>query len=197
MFEREHSLVVGGSGMLAQVSVALAAGRVVSVLSRNRDRVMALDALAKAQGGQVNHIDCDYTDDVMLHASLVGAAARLGPYRRAVVWVHMNEAPNAPGIIADALESLNEGQGEPVDYFHVLSSRTARPDKAMAERLEGLRSRKGLNYKTVLLGFKVEGDVSRWLSDAEISNGVLRAMAERHDNYVVGAIEPWEKRPGG
>ncbi len=158
---------------------------------------MALDALAKAQGGQVNHIDCDYTDDIMLHAALVGAAARLGPYRRAVVWVHMGEAPNAPGIIADALESLNAGQGASVDYFHVLSSRNARPDKATAERLGALRSRKGIKYRTILLGFKLENDTSRWLTDEEISGGVLRAMAERHDNFVVGAIEPWEKRPSG
>jgi len=41
----------------------------------------------------------------------------------------------------------------------------------------------------------VEGGHSRWLSNAEISAGVSRALAGRDPVTIVGSVGPWSARP--
>jgi len=41
----------------------------------------------------------------------------------------------------------------------------------------------------------VEGGHSRWLSNAEISNGVGRALAGADPVTIVGTVSPWPARP--
>ncbi len=50
-------------------------------------------------------------------------------------------------------------------------------------------------YRKIILGFILEDDKSRWLNNAEISNGLIDAITLEKDAYVVGTVEPWEKRP--
>jgi hypothetical protein len=47
----------------------------------------------------------------------------------------------------------------------------------------------------VILGFVLEGGHSRWLRNAEISQGVLQAIDTDAKRFVVGTIEPWSARP--
>lgn len=50
-------------------------------------------------------------------------------------------------------------------------------------------------YKKVILGFVIEDEASRWLTDTEISNGVIDAVINDKDIFTVGKVEPWKKRP--
>ena len=36
---------------------------------------------------------------------------------------------------------------------------------------------------------------SRWLTDEEISSGVLKAIEEDKERFVIGVTEPWSKKP--
>ncbi|MBK7159886.1 MAG: hypothetical protein IPH77_15465 [Ignavibacteria bacterium] len=54
---------------------------------------------------------------------------------------------------------------------------------------------KNINYKKILLGFVIEDEKSRWLTNTEISNGVIDALKKDEDTFIVGKVEPWEKRP--
>ena len=70
----------------------------------------------------------------------------------------------------------------------------ARPDRletaaAVAEGLDRCRLRQ------VVLGFRVEDGVSRWLNHAEIASGVLEAVAADRTFSVIGQVEPWSARP--
>jgi hypothetical protein len=47
----------------------------------------------------------------------------------------------------------------------------------------------------VVLGFMVEAGASRWLTDAEISDGVRSAVTRDLAYSVVGQVEPWSARP--
>jgi hypothetical protein len=49
--------------------------------------------------------------------------------------------------------------------------------------------------RQVVLGFQIEGGRSRWLTDAEISEGVLEAVRLDRPYSVVGVTEPWNARP--
>jgi hypothetical protein len=47
----------------------------------------------------------------------------------------------------------------------------------------------------VVLGFRVEGARSRWLTDVEISGGVLAAVGADAALAIVGEVAPWSARP--
>lgn len=112
--------------------------------------------------------------------TLVVAAA--GPFDRAVVWVH-GHAPEAAGVVAEHVTG---------DYLHVLGSASADPSRQHDPHL-ALRGHAG--YRQVVLGFHLSPSGSRWLTDAEISAGVLGALRSGSPRSVVGTVEPWVARP--
>ncbi len=88
-----HAVVVGGTGMLASATRALAErGHPVTSIARR----------SAALGGGVTPIALDYRDTDELRAALVLAAESRGPIELAVCWIH-TDAPEAPAAIADAL----------------------------------------------------------------------------------------------
>ena len=50
-------------------------------------------------------------------------------------------------------------------------------------------------YRQVLLGFVPEGDGARWLTNDEISAGVLAAIDEDTALFRIGVTRPWSLRP--
>ena len=45
------------------------------------------------------------------------------------------------------------------------------------------------------LGFKIIGSHSRWLTHAEISNGVIESLKGNKTKTIVGTLHPWDRRP--
>jgi uncharacterized protein YbjT (DUF2867 family) len=178
---RPHALVVGGTGMLRAAVLGLAAGREVTVVARGRGD---LDSLRRASAS-VHPAAVDYRDAAAFAGALDGAVAARGPFNLAVAWIR-SDAPEA------ALAAARRVAGP---FFHVLGSAAAdpsRPDPGRRARFEALP---GVAYREVILGFVVEGGRSRWLTDAEISRGVLDAVAADRSRTVVGAVDPWSARP--
>ena len=61
----------------------------------------------------------------------------------------------------------------------------------MAQAAEGLP----IDYQAVVLGFVVEDGKSRWLTNAEISDGILAAIASGAPFTIVGTVELWSAKP--
>jgi hypothetical protein len=169
-----HILVVGGTGMLAGLCRALAEdGGRLSLLSRR----------ASAMGG----FDCDYYDPVSFQAALEAAEARNGPIELAVGWFH-NIRLEACRLLAERVRGR---------LFQVLGSAMADPGhpwrldlaKAVAAGLPAC------DLRQVVLGFKVEDRGARWLTNDEISDGVLAAIRGDFAYSVIGQTEPWTARP--
>lgn len=90
---RGHALVVGGTGMLAGLTRALAArGHAVSSLARRR----------RGLGDDVHELEVDYRESGRLAEALECARQERGPVELAVCWLH-TDAPDAPRVVADAL----------------------------------------------------------------------------------------------
>ncbi|MBD3403166.1 short-chain dehydrogenase [candidate division GN15 bacterium] len=186
-----HCLVVGGTGMLRGVCVVLAeAGHRVSVVARNKERLVGLVRDTQRSPGVVNPIPVDYLNNNALHEKLSEAIAVLGPISLSVLWIH-GEAGDAPGVVA---RLLNE-QKENCQVYHVLGSTAADPTKQVGDSrpFEHLAN---CSYHRITLGFRTGKDGSRWLTNDEIAQGVLDAIANERHEAVVGEIEPWENRPG-
>ena len=88
-----HVVVVGGTGMLAGLTRALAArGRPVTSIARRSADL----------GPGVTSVQLDYRDNVSLSAGLAHTVEERGPVDLAVCWIH-TDAPAAPRAVADAL----------------------------------------------------------------------------------------------
>ena len=51
--------------------------------------------------------------------------------------------------------------------------------------------------RQVVLGFRMEAGGARWHAGAEISAGVLEAIAADRLLTIIGQVAPWSARPGG
>jgi hypothetical protein len=174
----ENVLIVGGSGMLAGFSRTMCdhADR-VSVLGRNEKRIRAIS-------DEIEPIPCDYNDGVALSEALSQIAAP----DLVVAWIH-GRAPHARRAFAESL--VADGR-----FVHVLGS--AHADPAHPERIAEMeKAAEGLpiDYQAVVLGFVLEAGKSRWLTNAEISDGVFAAIAAQAPHSIVGTVEPWSAKP--
>lgn len=177
-----HACVVGGSGMLSGLCRRLLdESDAVSVLARNEARIRAVDP-------RIVPVCADYGRAGEAPAALRACFARHGAPDLLVTWIH----PSAPAL-RRALAELVRPQGR---YVQILGSAAA--DPAQPERLARLRAPAeglALRPQIVVLGFVVEAGGARWLSDAEISDGVYDAIARATPLAVIGTVEPWSARP--
>lgn len=173
-----HVLIVGGSGMLAVFARSLCDHAAkVSVLARNEKRIRGV-------GDKIEPIACDYNDGVALSEAL----SQIEAPDLVVAWIH-GRAPHARRALAECV--LAEGR-----LVQVLGS--AHADPAHPERLAEMeKAVEGLpiDHQTVVLGFVVEKGKSRWLTNAEICDGVFAAIESEQPVSIVGTVEPWSAKP--
>lgn len=185
-----HALIVGGTGMLKGVSHYFTRhGYTVSVIGRNQNKFEEL-IFSKGIHGFINPVKTDYSDYGKLAKKLQNAISIYGPVETAVCWIH-STAPEAPFIIAEILNVQNIK----CKFFHVLGSANIQPDGKNEEFENSITKYQNIIYRKVILGFVIEDETSRWLTDTEISNGVTDAIIYDKDDFIVGTLEPWEKRP--
>jgi hypothetical protein len=177
--------------MLAAVSGRLLReGWTTSVVARRADGLARLAAGHAAVAGALHGISVDYRDTDAFIRTVEDSSARAGPISLAVVWIQA-VAPDAPAALAAALTQ----HGARCRYVHVLGSAAADPATSQTARRRAFERFPGLRYEEVVLGFVVEGDQARWLTNAEIAAGVNRAIDTGHERSVVGQVEPWSAAP--
>lgn len=172
-----HILVVGGTGMLSGLVEALAGdGGRLSLLSRQASSVVG-----------ENGFDCDYHDAEAFAAALAAAVDRAGPIDLAVAWFHSLKIA-APRLLAEQVDGR---------LFQVLGSATAdpgHPDR-LARAAGVAADLPACALRQVVLGFRVVEGGARWLTNAEISQGVLEAVSADRALTIIGQVEPWSARP--
>ena len=138
----------------------------------------------------MNTIAIDYRDRDAFRARLLDARERFGRYAVAVGWIRTNATAARDSV----LELMNVGP-DVARYFDVVGSTGRHPAEVSIERLRRYDGLPFVGYRTVVLGFVAEGGRSRWLSDKEISDGVIHAVTSDALSSVVGELEPWTARP--
>jgi NAD(P)-dependent dehydrogenase (short-subunit alcohol dehydrogenase family) len=171
-----HALFVGGSGMLAGLCRSLAAhGWHLTVVGRDRAKL----AGATAADVRLHPLSVDYQDVAAFSAALAAAAAARGPFMLAVCWIR-SWASQSLLAAADAVASGGR-------LFHVLGSQAS---EASAGVIAELGARRELHYRRVQLGAVGEATPQRWLTNAEISDGVYAAIAADRPYCSVGTVAP-------
>jgi nucleoside-diphosphate-sugar epimerase len=178
----KHVLVVGGTGMLANVTLTLLQdGFYVSVIGRFQPR---FDRLI-ADKSNSTFIPVDYHDDQRLRLEVRRAIDQHGNLQMIVAWIH-SSAPNALTVILEEAAKTSEE----FRLFHVLGS---------SSNLDAIKETASVPanclYRQVQLGFMLIAGHARWLTNNEIACGVIEAISEDNLKKIVGVLEPWEKRP--
>ena len=196
-----HSLVIGGTGMLSGASRHLCNEyKTVSVIARNPDGFNSLLRETAHLPGNINPLQLDYTDSANLLENINTSIERYGDISLVVSWIH-STAPKAPFLIA---KEINKYDKE-FRFFEILGSAYGNPaNKSKRKRdsgieegspLEDFDKLESVKYREIILGFVVEGSGSRWLTNDEISNGVIKAVETDTESSVIGTVEPWDKKP--
>lgn len=185
----QHAILIGATGMLSGAAEWITArSRTVWAIGRNPDRLRCLERLGP---GRVIPAQIDYRDTAVLRRELERRVDAAGPADVSVCWLHDE------GL--DALDVIAPFSGTPLRpgrLVHVQSSEAARPGSGgLGQRAAGLARPGELTVQQVVLGFQIEGRHSRWLTNAEISAGVVQALQSGEGRSVVGMVEPWDRRP--
>jgi hypothetical protein len=190
MMTRSHALVVGGTGMMHGASLELARrGHIVSVVARRHSRMAALAADARALDapGEINPLPVDYRDLNELAARIRAAQTAHGPIALAACWIH-RDAPDTPAFIAELIASERSF----CRYFQVLGGS---PEGSPRDMHCPVAAIPGILYRRIHLGWIEEQHGSRWLTDDEISAGVIEAIDCDNPEHWVGTGEPWHTKP--
>ncbi|EEL51086.1 short-chain dehydrogenase [Bacillus cereus] len=178
-----HALIVGGTGMLKEVSVWLCnQGFYVSIIGRDKDKLEGIKNTCDTPEN-VTCIPLDYHDSETLKQSIKDTMKQNGPITLVVAWIHTT-AKKALQVICEEIESHSKSYS----LFHILGSSALR-----AERQKTGNSL--CDYHRILLGFILQGEYSRWLTHEEIAEGVIAGMQSKQSDYMVGTLEPWGLRP--
>lgn len=170
--------------MLAPVSVWLAKhGWHVSVIGRRMDGLA--DLHRKIGKSNFTPIQADYRDMQVLRKKLLAVAAEHGAFDLVIAWIRTEAESSLSEIF-----KMNSNQNSLWTFLHVLGS-----TKNLYKTRNSLKIPNGCFYHQVQLGFKIEGSTSRWLTNEEISEGVISALNNKSTLTIIGQTEPPDMRP--
>ncbi|ASN03983.1 Rossmann-fold NAD(P)-binding domain-containing protein [Virgibacillus necropolis] len=185
MKSKKYALVIGGTGMLAQVCHTLVDDYYyVSVIGRSTIRHQRLN-YSSPDSDKIHAIEVDYHDDGHLRYELHKAFQSFGIPDLVVSWIH-GSAPHALNSLIDEITGIH--QTKTWKLFHVQGSSRyfIKENTPVPENCQ---------YRRVFLGFILNSTNSRWLTHNEIATGVIHAIRTDQIETVVGTLEPWDKRP--
>ena len=184
----DHALVIGGTGMLRRATVAIGKrSKRLTAVARTATSLAALARLlADREGDRYETLDWNQPEQFI--SDLRRLVNEAGHPTLVLAWLH---DVNLGARVASAV-SVHE---KPYDFFQVIGSSGGSPHSGAAAVRERVERVTHIRYFQVVLGFKREAGASRWLTNDEISDGVLEAIRKREACRIIGTVTPWEQRP--
>lgn len=177
----QTTLVIGGTGMLRPaVHQLLKRGMRVLLVSRRPRR-----AVPHQEGpGELIPITAEWQKpEALVDAVLMAIDGH--PVTHVIVWVH---SPYRTAIISE----LDRAVDANTVVVNVWGSASQDPREVRAAEMGTLAGR---DTRDLVLGYAREAGASRWLTHAEISDGVLHVLNGTEPVHIVGQIDPWDQRP--
>ena len=182
MAKHKHTLVIGGTGMLAKATKYLIANSEhVSILGRSRLR---LNAFIKNDNVSILH--GDYRNEEKFLDLIKKQVEKHGMPNIFLCWMHSS----GKNVFKQIIHILDKPPM--TEIYHVLGSSSYDPSNSEKEWYQPSPK---TNYNKVILGFKIDQGLSRWLFQEEISDGTIEAIQTQSKEFLIGQIEPWDMRP--
>lgn len=173
-------LIIGGTGMLKNTSTHfISKDDDVTIIARNKKK---LDYFANQfpNNRHLHLISQDYFDTANFISSLEENIKTYGNFDLVMMWMHSGSENSLLRLIELTKNAV---------HYHIKGSSYYNPEKNNSPDVYVN------NYHEIFLGFKVENEKSRWLTNEEISCGVIEAVEKENKRTVIGQIEPWEIHP--
>ncbi|MGD6965511.1 hypothetical protein ACQCVP_03640 [Rossellomorea vietnamensis] len=181
----KRTLIIGGTGMLGGVVDHLVKkGEKATVLARSREKFTRMLERFGLSEQEAAFLQADYFDTRALIRALMEHIKLNGTFDEAVIWMRSSAEESFEAV----MEFLSKTCGH-LDVFRLHGSSAAYqplPENHF----------QSINMHHIILGFKIEGGESRWLTNAEISEGVNAALETRIPVVIIGVTEPCHRRPG-
>ena len=176
-----HTVMIGGTGMLFAASVQLASQshRFTSV-ARTGASLARLDAALSKSHGPHHMLSLDWSEPEAFVTGIVNHIEATEEPDLVVAWIHNERL----GIrVASVLGNGN------VQFFHIIGSAAASPRHIAAQVQAEANLPSNVAYHQVILGAAAQGNHARWLTNAEIASGVLKAVQAQQLRFVVGTLK--------
>ncbi len=181
-----HMRAIGGTGMLRDASIALAARseRLTSVARAQA----SLDRLDDAPPRSTLHhrLRLDWSDTDGFLDAIDGHVSGTEHPDLVLAWIHDDG-------VALRLALRLARRATPIRFIHVIGSASQDPVRVAERVLDGFHPPAHLAYRQVVIGSQRTGHGRRWLTDDEISQGVLEASGTDQATFVVGTVDGYEE----
>lgn len=175
--EGENLLIIGGTGMLCELSESLSSKNKVYVVGRTEGKMQSLQKRAP----EIQSVIADYTEDKKFEKEIKAVFKKADTINTVISWMHQSGS-NAHEII---FKELNKKGGK---YFHVVSHQWGLAGAPENPVKKTARNYPDVKYIQVILGWKFEKGKKRWLHDEEICAGLKAALATEDDVVKVGDV---------
>lgn len=183
--KEKYALIIGGTGMLAEVCHTLIHDySYVSVVGRSTRRHKYLRKTSP-HADRLHAITVDYHDDERFREELKKNFHRFSAPDLVVSWIH-GTAPHALDSLLDEITRVNKTKVWKLFHMQGSSRFFEKENTPVPENCQ---------YRRIYLGFILEETTSRWLTHHEISTGVLDAIETDQTETIVGTLDPWQRRP--
>jgi len=185
----ESVLVIGATGMLAEATAWLAErSESLTFTARSSRSVSRMNKTLANTTARCSGLALDWDYETKFISRLAAHCDESGYPSLTVAWLHN-------GLLGTKIARLFAEHAGMTTFYQIRGSAAARPGTDPLLYTDLLSSHPGLEYHQIILGFKIEENGSRWLSNAEISAGVISAVAAGDSLTLIGVVEPWEMRP--
>jgi hypothetical protein len=172
----KHSLIIGGTGMLAAATLEVCRqSETTTILSRNAKAFVTENKLPPHFA-----LSIDYTDTGKLVPALKDHISKYGPFDLAVLWMHSTGEES----LVQLLDILEENK---CAIVHILGSASGDPRQQSNRITQKLGSSQKIIYRRTILGHQETKHGQRWLNHDEISQGVLDTLTGKKD-VIVGKL---------
>ena len=176
-----HTVIIGGTGMLFAASVQLAAqSHRFTSAARTHASLARLDVLLPKGCGPHHMLPLDWSEPEAFVAGIPNHIEATEEPDLVVAWVHDEQLGIRVGSVL--------GRGN-VQFFHVIGSAAANPGQIAAHVQAEANLPSNVAYHQVILGAAAQGNHARWLTNAEIASGVLKAVQAQQLRFVVGTLK--------
>lgn len=180
----KHALVIGGTGMLSgTVSWLCNNGYRVSVLARGADKYKKMIQGEDLTQKSISFIQVNYYDVKAFQKSIIEAEGQNGPITLCLSWMRGDAEESFQWLISYFID-----KNKLVTMYEIRGSHASRTSFHPVQC-------GNFSWRRIILGFHLDKHVSRWLTNKEISNGVIESIKKEKGIYIVGSVEPWDRRP--
>ncbi|SKB78324.1 hypothetical protein SAMN05660903_02523 [Salegentibacter salinarum] len=153
-------------------------GHFVTLLARTNYRMDAIKAEYPDKEKNIFTISQDYTEPEKALNGIKMSIDTFGPVDIAILWIHTSGEE-----FSNLIKTFLFSHSPKTTIFQVWGSASVNP-KSFTQK--NWKEKYPNRYKEIFLGYKRKNGSVRWLTNSEISEGIIKAVQENDSESIIG-----------